>query len=195
MTSSNSESKKLLAAIGDGDRNAEEIFFSLVYKTLRTLAHAAMRKERPGHMLDTTALVNETYIQLLPRGNLKCRDRAQFYQMAGRTMRRILIGEARKKMAVKRGGDQRQWSIEQLVNANLEFADSNNDRDDVEALQRALEKLERHEVLKWMYTIIDLRFFVGLTFDEISAVLGVSKGKVVRDWNFTKAWLCQELNK
>jgi len=110
-------------------------------------------------------------------------------------MRRILIGEARKKMAVKRGGDQRQWSIEQLVNANLEFADSNNDRDDVEALQRALEKLERHEVLKWMYTIIDLRFFVGLTFDEISAVLGVSKGKVVRDWNFTKAWLCQELNK
>jgi len=187
------ETTTLLKAINAGDWGANERLFALAYNELHALAHSAIRKERPGHILQTTALVHEAYLNLVPGGQLACSDRSHFFRVAGRAMRRILIREARKRMTKKRGGGRRPVSLDELRQVEIGDPPSGLLFEDLEAVDHALEKLQEHVSLKWMCAIVDLRFFVGMTFDKIGKVLGVSKAKVIKDWDFTKAWLKKEL--
>jgi len=195
MPGTPTETTVLLAAMAAGDRDAGEKLFSIVYEELHDRAHVAMVRERPGHLLQTTALVHEAYLRLLPGGGLEYKDRAHFFRVAGRAIRRILIDEANKRNAAKRGGGRHPHSLDELRELEPQNANTDNSFEDLEALEIALNKLEKHESLKWMCTIVDLHFFVGLSFDKISEFLSVSKGKVMRDWNFTKAWLRRELER
>ncbi len=183
----------LLAALSDGDNEAARKLFSIVYRELHTLAHAAMRRERQGHILQTTALVHEAYLRLVPGEGLRCEDRAHFFGLAARAMRHILINEARKRNAVKRGSGRQPLSLDDLHESKQEEAASSLSFEDLEALETAMKKLEQYESLEWVGTLVDLRFFVGLTFDEIAEIMSFSKGTLMRRWDFAKAWLQREL--
>jgi len=193
MTTEPEDATQLLSAIASGNKNAWNKLLSVVYQELHSMAHNAMRKERPGQTLQTTALVHEAYLSLCPGKNVSWQDRQHFFRVAARAMRNILAGEARKKKAAKRGGGVRHLTLlnsdrdEQLPNAaEISF-------DDLDALDRALEKLNLDEANERLCAMVELRFFVGLTLDETAEILSVSKATVKRDWEFTRAWLYREM--
>ncbi len=179
------EVTQLLAAWSDGDRAALDRLMPLVYAELRRLAHHYMSRERPGHTLQTTALVNEAYLRLVDQEKMRWENRAHFFGIAARLMRQILVDHARSRQAAKRGGGQYRLS--------LSTVDRIASRPDVNllALDEALSRLEAIDPQK--SRIVELRYFGGLGIEETAEVIGLSPATVKRDWSMARAWLRCEL--
>jgi len=175
----------LLGRWGQGDRGAFEQLLPLVYAELRRLARQYLHRERPGHLLQPTALVHETYLRLGELREARLNNRGHFYGAAARIMRRVLVDEARRCNALKRGGPERLGQFEPPLGA---VGDS---RVDVEALDEALAALERFAPEK--AKVVELRYFGGLSVEETSACLEISPATVKRHWSFSRAWLFSRL--
>jgi RNA polymerase sigma factor (TIGR02999 family) len=176
---------QLLRALTDGDRNALDDMVPLVYAELHRLAAHYIDGERPGHTLQPTALVHEAYLRLINQRQVEWRNRAQFMGVAASIMRRILINHARDRAAHKRGGKAVQVSLS-LVEAaaagpSVELID----------LEQALEQLNALDPRK--ARVVELKFFGGLTMDEIAEVLDISRATAEREWSFARAWLFDAL--
>jgi RNA polymerase sigma factor (TIGR02999 family) len=176
---------QLLVDWRDGDQEARNQLIGLVYEELRRLAHSHLRRERQGHTLQTTALVNEAYLELVDQRRVHWQNRAHFFGVAAQLMRRILVEYARRRAALKRGGHAVRISLDPNVGPASE-------RDiAVVALDDALKGLERLDPQQ--SHIVELRFFGGLTVEETAHVIGVSPRTVKREWRSAKAWLQREL--
>jgi RNA polymerase sigma-70 factor (ECF subfamily) len=174
----------LLRAWGDGDRDALDRLTPVVYNELRRLARRYMRGERPGHSLQTTALVNEAYMRLVDYKSMQWQNRAHFFAVSAQLMRRILVEHARRHN-LKRGGGVQHVSLE-------ETAIVDDDRPaDLVALDDAMNALARIDPRK--VQVVEMRFFGGLSVEETAEVLKVSPITVMRDWSTAKAWLYREL--
>ena len=149
------------------------------------MARRHMANERPGHSLQATALVNETYLRLIETKELTCNDRAHFLAVCARVMRRILVDHARARLSQKRGG------LAAKVTFDESLAVTDEPRQDFVALNDALESLSKFDDRK--SRVIELRFFGGLSVEETAAVVNVSPDTVMRDWQLAKAWLQREM--
>jgi len=178
---------RLLARWKDGDEAALQQLVPIVHEELRRLARRQMAAERPDHTLQPTALVNEAYLRLVNLKQMQWQDRAHFFAMAARLMRRILVDVARSRGYQKRGGGAQQVTFTQA----LEIAE--DQPADVVALDDALEALA--EVDERKSRVVELRFFGGLSVDETAEVLNVSRETIKRDWTFAKMWLLRHLRK
>jgi RNA polymerase sigma factor (TIGR02999 family) len=181
------EITKLLTDWSGGDSTALDRVIPLVYDELHRLAHQHMRRERAGHPLQTSALINEAYLRLMEQPELNLENRTHFFGIAARLMRQILVDEARKRNSAKRGGVAIQVSLTQATNVVQEQAAN------VVALDDALKTLEGIDGRQ--SEIVELRFFGGLTIEETAKVLSVSPGTVMRDWTFARAWLRNEMSR
>jgi RNA polymerase sigma factor (TIGR02999 family) len=175
----------LLVAWGHGDAAALAQLMPLVHDELHRLARREMRGERPGHTLQTTALVNEAYMRLIDVRRVEWQDRAHFFALSARIMRRILVDHARSRNYIKRGGGTRQVSL----NEALVVSETCND--DLVALDDALQALAAVDARKSQ--VVEMRFFGGLTVEETAEALHVSPETVMRDWQFAKVWLLRAL--
>ena len=178
---------QLLVAWGQGDESALAQLVPLVEAELHRLAQLYLRRERPGHTLQPTALVNEAFVRLIDGGAVQWQNRAQFFGITAQVMRRILVDHARRRQQLKRGGDVLRVSLTQAENAAQEQSAS------VLALDDALAALEAFDPRK--SRLVELKFFGGLSEAEIAEVMGLSLRTVQRDWNLARAWLYQELAK
>ena len=175
----------LLRRWRSGDHAALEQLIPLVQGRLRELAHSYLARERPGHLLQTTSLVNEAYIKLIQITGVDWKDRAHFLAMAARVMRRILVESARARRFQKRGGGAQ---VEPLDEERIAAGEPSRD---VVALDDALTALASMDPRK--SHVVEMRFFGGLTVDETAEALHVSAETVRRDWRLAKAWLLSEL--
>jgi len=173
----------LLDRCGHGDEVARAQLTPLVYAELKTLAARALRGERDGHTLQTTALVNEACLRLLGQRRLQAGNRAQFAALAAQAMRRILVDHARRRAAAKRPSADLRVAIDDI---DLPAAVS-----DLLGLDAALERLA--ELSPRQARVVDLKFFAGMELEEIADVLAVARPTVVRDWRMARAWLQREL--
>jgi RNA polymerase sigma factor (TIGR02999 family) len=181
------EVTQLLADLEAGRPEAEKQLLPLVYDELRRVAAGYMRRERPGHTLQATALVHEAYIQLVDQTRVTWRNRAHFFAVAAQLMRRILVDHARSHNAQKRGGPAPKLSLEE-AGALLD------DRDvALEALDDALTTLGHLDPRQGR--VVELRFFGGLTVEETAEVLGISAPTVEREWRMARAWLHSQLRR
>jgi RNA polymerase sigma factor (TIGR02999 family) len=187
QTHSPKEITRLLVAWGDGDQSALDELAPLVQEELHRLAHHYMGHERPGHTLQTSALVNEAYIRLIDLKNVRWQNRAHFFAVAAQLMRRTLVDFARDRQYLKRGGGALQVSLGEAA-AYTECRSS-----DLVALDEALIALAEVDPRKGQ--VVEMRFFGGLSVEEVAEVLKVSKETVMRDWRLAKVWLLRELNK
>jgi RNA polymerase sigma-70 factor, ECF subfamily len=178
----------LLRAWSDGDQGALQALTPIVYEELHRLARDYMRRERSGHSLQATALVNEAYMRLADYTRMQWQDRTHFFAVSSQVMRRILVDHARRHN-VKRGRGVQHVSLEDVAVVGP-AADVETD---LVALDEALIGLTRIDPRKAQ--IVEMRFFGGLTVEEIAGVLKVSPGTVKRDWRAAKAWLYQELTR
>jgi RNA polymerase sigma factor (TIGR02999 family) len=180
------EITRLLRAWGNGDQAALDRLTPVVYDELRRMARRYMHRERDGHTLQTTALVNEAYLRLVDVTHVDWQDRAHFFAVSAQMMRRILVDAARARASSKRGG--------QAVRAELdEIPDLSSGRDrEIVAIDDALEALAALDPRK--ARVIELRFFGGLSVEETAEVLKISPQSVLRDWKLAKAWLMRELS-
>jgi len=178
----------MLRAWSDGDQAALQALTPIVYEELHRLARHYMRRERSGHSLQATALVNEAYMRLADYTRMQWQDRAHFFAVSAQAMRRILVDHARRHN-VKRGGGVQHVSLEDVA----VVAQGEDTETDLVALDEALIGLTRIDPRKAQ--IVEMRFFGGLTVEEIGGVLKVSPGTVKRDWRAAKAWLYQELTR
>ena len=185
-THSTKEITRLLVAWGNGDQAALNQLTPLVHDELHRLAHNHMCGERAGHILQTTALVNEAYLRLIDWKNVRWQNRAHFFGVSAQLMRRILVDFARTRGYQKRGGGALQVSLDEAA-----FV-SNDKGTDVVALDEALNSLEQLNVRQ--SKVVELRFFGGLSVDDTAEFLKVSVGTVERDWRLARAWLHRELN-
>jgi RNA polymerase sigma-70 factor, ECF subfamily len=176
---------QLLAQARNGNRAAEDELFQVVYGELRKLASHALRSEKSGHTLQPTALVHEAYLRLLGSKSLAWNDRGHFFTAASRTMRRVLIDHARRHLAEKGGGGFRRLDLDE----RLQYVEE--DSPAVVLLHDCLESLAARDPRQ--ATIVELRFFGGLTEEEIALVLDVSSRTVKRDWVTARAWLQAEM--
>jgi RNA polymerase sigma-70 factor, ECF subfamily len=182
MTSSpRNEITDLLRESGKGNRDAADKLIEVVYKDLRRLARHYMREERPDHTLQTTALVNEAYLRLARYRQIQWQDRAHFLAVAAQAMRRVLVEHARGRLYAKRGGGARKVPIETAPVPGCEEVA------DILALDDALNVLENLDPRKCR--IVELKFMVGLSIEEIAGVLSISTATVEREWRSAKAWL------
>jgi RNA polymerase sigma factor (TIGR02999 family) len=180
------EITQLLKAWSGGDLAALDELTPLCYQELRRLAHRYMRRERIGHTMQTSALVNEAFLRLTDWENVDWQNRAQFFAMAARIMRNVLVDFARARRQTKRGGEVLRVS---LATAALI---PQNRSPDIIALDEALSALAT--LSERQSRVVELRFFGGLTIEEIAEVLKVSPGTVRRDWSLARAWLYRELS-
>ena len=178
------EVSSLLRAWGDGDQGALEKLTPIVYDELRRLARRHMKGERPGHSLQTTELANEAYMRLVDYKRMKWQNRAHFFAVSSQLMRRILVDHARRHN-LKRGGGVQHVSLEQ---ASVLVTDEDTD---LVALDNALNALARIDPRK--VQVVEMRFFGGLSVEEIAEVLKVSTVTVKRDWSTARTWLYREL--
>jgi RNA polymerase sigma-70 factor, ECF subfamily len=171
----------LLIAAGSGDERARERMLALIYDELRSLAASYLRRERPGHTLQPTALVHEAYMRMIDQRQVDWSNRSQFVGLAAVMMRRILVNHARDRVAEKRGGAAERVPLtivaEQIGTPEV----------DLLGLHDALERLAALDARKGQ--IVELKFFGGLTMDEIAQAVGVSRATVEREWTFARAWL------
>ncbi len=177
---------QLLQAWNLGNEAALEEIVPIVYEELRRLAHSYMRRERPNHILQTTALINEAYLRFNEVKGLEWKNRNQFVAISACLMRRILVEYARSRDTQRRGGGQRQFTLNEEL-----LADSGNESHDLIALDEALTDLAKLDSRK--SRIVELRFFGGLSAKETAESLGISPETVARDWRFAKAWLKNEM--
>jgi RNA polymerase sigma-70 factor, ECF subfamily len=177
---------QLLAAWSAGDRAALDALIPIVYDELRRQASRYLRRERPGHTLQTTALINEAYLRLVDQKSMRWQNRAQFFGIAAQLMRRILVDHARARQRAKRGGSDVRVSLTDATSITKD-----PDLDLVE-LDEALTRLA--EIDPQQSKIVELRFFSGLNVEETAAALNISAATVKRDWSIAKAWLHREIN-
>ena len=176
---------QLLAEWSDGNQSALDELYPLVYEELHRLARRYMSRERKGHTLQTTALINEAYVRLVDQKNVHWANRSHFFAISAQIMRRILIDHARRHAYAKRGGGAQQVSLEEVA---------------VVAREQSAEIIRLDEALKILAKmdprrchVVELRYFGGLSNEEIAGVLKVSENTVTRDWNLARAWLHQQL--
>jgi RNA polymerase sigma factor (TIGR02999 family) len=177
---------ELLVRWRAGDREALEKLVPLVYKELREIAHYHLQRERPGHTLQSAALVHEAYLRLVDRKPFEADNRAHFLAVASRLMRQILVDYARSHAAAKRGADLR---VE--LDAAMILPQERNA--EVIALDEALKT--HSQIDEQQGQIVEMRFFGGLSIEEIGEVLGISRSTVKREWNVAKAWLVREMRR
>ena len=177
----------LLVSWGDGDESALEKLAPLVHSELCRLAHHYMGRERPGHTLQTSALVNEAYVRLIDWKNVRWRNRAHFFAVSAQMMRRILVDFARDRQYIKRGGGVLRVSLGEAAALTVERGA------DLIALDEALAALAELDQRKAQ--VVEMRFFGGLSVEEVAEVLKVSKETVMRDWRLAKVWLLRELGR
>lgn len=178
------EVTQLLTAWSGGERRAGERLFAIVYDELREIAARHRRKERPGHSLQTTALVHEAYMRLADIERIPWKDQGHFFAVASRAMRRVLVDHARYRKAAKRGGGVAPSPLDSVVLALESSAD-------LVELDIALDKLARLEPRAAQ--VVELRFFAGFTLPEIARMLELSRATIERDWTAARAWLRREL--
>ena len=168
------------------DKESLDKLMPAIYDELRRQAARYLRREQPGHTLQTTALIHEAYVRLVDQRNVQWQNRAHFFGIAAQMMRRILVDHARTKKRAKRGGSDVKVS---LADATIPV----KERDlDVVALDEALTRLA--EIDEQQSRVVELRFFSGLTVEETAEVMGISPATVKRDWSMAKAWLHRELS-
>ncbi len=172
---------RLLVRAGQGNRAAVDQLFPIVYDELRRLSRNRLRGERGNHTMNATALVHEAYLKLVGMDDIDWRNRAHFFALSAKSMRRILVDYARKRSADKRGGDQ------PLVTFDERSVKREARADELIALDEALDDLQGE--LPRVSKVVELKFFGGLTHQEIASVLKVSVPTVRRDWRFAQAWL------
>ncbi len=180
------EVSQLLLDWGGGDNAALDKLLPVVYPVLRRLAHHYMRRERAGHTLQTTALVNEAYLRLVDYRKMGWQGRAHFFAVAAQVMRRILVENARSRNYAKRGGGARHVSLDEAA-----FVSEGRSAE-VIAVDDALTELESWDLRKGK--IVELRFFGGLNIEETAEVLKISPTTVQREWRSAKAWLYRALS-
>jgi RNA polymerase sigma factor (TIGR02999 family) len=185
MTSAQSEVTTLLHRLNAGDNSAAEQLVTLVYDELRRLAGAFMRRERFDHTLQPTALVHEAWLRLVEQREWSIKNRSHFFGMAAQMMRRILVDHARAAKAEKRGGGQASVSLENAL---------------VVAIEHPIELLDVHRAMERLYQldqrragVAEMRFFGGLSVEEIAEISGVAPRTVKRQWRSARAWLSREL--
>jgi RNA polymerase sigma factor (TIGR02999 family) len=179
---------QLLAAWSAGDREALDLLAPLVEQELHRIAARYMAGERPAHVLQPTALVNEAFLRLVDWKDVRWQNRAHFFGVAAQLMRRILVDFARSRRRAKRGGDGIQVTLSEADAVPSASRDT-----ELEALDEALQALERLDPRQ--SRVIELRFFGGLSLEETAHVLDVSVGTVRRDWSLARAWLFRELDR
>ena len=176
---------QLLAEWSDGNQAALDELYPLVYEELHRLARRYMSRERKGHTLQTTALINEAYVRLVDQRNVHWANRSHFFAISAQIMRRILIDHARRHAYAKRGGGAQQVSLEEVALVAREAGS------DLMKLDEALKILAKMDPRRCH--VVELRYFGGLSNEEIAGVLKVSENTVTRDWNLARAWLYQQL--
>lgn len=176
---------RLLERWGEGDREAVSELMTAVYPELRAMARAALLNERPGHTLQSTALVHEAYLRMVRMDGVRWQNRPQFFSIAAQVLRHILVDYARERQAQKRGANPVRVTLDDAL------AISPAGDFDFEALDQALERLSRRDERK--ARIVELRYFAGLSVEEVADALGCSPMTVKRDWAFARAWLYREL--
>lgn len=175
----------LLTRIGAGDADASAQLLPLVYEELRAIADRYMREQRPGHTLQTTALVNEAYLRMVGKKDQSWESRSHFLGVAALAMRSVLVDHARRKHALKRDGERVRIPLEGAAILTDDPAA------DVLAIDEALTRLSKIDPRK--ARIVELRFFGGLDIDETAEMLDASSATVKREWRFARAWLHREL--
>jgi RNA polymerase sigma factor (TIGR02999 family) len=175
----------LLNELADGDQEAAAKLVPLVYDELRRLAAHRLRHERPGHTLQATALVHEAYMKLAAQKDAKWQNRAQFFGVASQLMRRILVDYARGQQRIRRGGKQQKVSLDDVVLVSPDRTD------EVLTVHESLSRLETLDARQ--ARIVELRYFGGLTVEEIAEVVGISAKTVMRELKVAKAWLYGDL--
>ncbi len=183
---SSNEATLLLQAWGTGDRDALDKLTPIVYQQLRRLARLYLNREHPGHSLQATALVNEAYLRLVDYKHMQWQDRSHFFAVSAQLMRRILVEHARRHN-LKRGGNVQHVSLDEAAVVGGKRTE------DLLALDDAMNALARLDARKAQ--VVELRFFGGLSVEEIAEVLKVSPITVMRDWTTAKAWLYRELTR
>ncbi len=178
---------RILNAIEQGDGQAADELLPLVYEELRLLAAQKLAQERPGQTLQATALVHEAYIRLVEAENQSWNSRGHFFKAAAEAMRRILVESARRKGRLKRGGNRDRVSLDD-IDLSIGRLPAG-----VVALDEALTKLAKQKPA--MVEVIELRYFAGLTLEQIAGILGVSERTVSSYWTYAKAWLYREITK
>ena len=182
------EVTQLLIAWGNGDKAALDQLMPLVYEELRRLARHYMSRERPGHTLQSTALVNEAYLRLVDQEDMRWENRAHFFGIAARIMRQILVDQARARNAAKRGGGDFKLDL-----TDISDLPEQGQQLDLLALDRALDGLASFDPQQ--SRIVELKFFGGLSIEDTAVVIGVSPATVKREWALAKSWLFLELSK
>jgi RNA polymerase sigma-70 factor (ECF subfamily) len=180
------EVTQLLIAWNDGDQSALERLIPLVHAELRRIARRYMRNERPGHTLQTSALINEAYVRLIDAQQVRWQNRAHFFGVAAQLMRQVLVDFARSRSYKKRGGGALQVSLSEAMVITKER------REDLVALDEALSALSEIDERKGR--VVEMRFFGGLNENEIAEALKVSPETVRRDWRLAKPWLRRRLS-
>ncbi len=177
---------QLLLKWSQGDREAMEELLPMVYRELQKIAHRYLNKERGEHTLQTTALVHEAYLKLIDQNRVQWQNRAHFFGIAAQAMRRILVDNARQRLANKRGSGAEKISID-----DKEIDISDEKASNLVELDFALKKLAELDPNK--ARLVELRYFGGLSLEETAEVLGVSRPTVIRQWRLAKAWLYKEI--
>jgi RNA polymerase sigma factor (TIGR02999 family) len=185
MTSSTAEITGLLNKVANGDEQAAALLIPLVYRELRQLAVYRLRRERPNHTLQPTALVNEAYLKLAGQRDARWNNRAQFFAVASQAMRRVLVDYARNQKRTKRGGSLQKVTLEDVCVVSPQISE------EVLAVNESLERLEQIDPRQ--ARIVELRYFAGLSTEETAEALGISARTVIREWNVAKAWLYGDL--
>lgn len=180
------EISQLLDEWSHGNQSALDKLYPLVYDELRRMAHRYMSRERKGHTLQTTALINEAYLRLVEQKHVHWANRAHFFGISAQIMRRILIDHARRYEYSKRGGGTQRVSLDEVAIV------AKHKGKELLALDEALTRLGEMDARRGQ--VVELRFFGGLNNDEIAAVLKISANTVTRDWNLARAWLYHELS-
>jgi len=176
---------QLLARWSNGEEKALDELLPLVYDELHRLAVTYLRRERREHTLQPTALVNELFLKFSEQHSMSWQNRAQFFGVAAQLMRRILVDFARDKQYLKRGGGALQVSLTEAANFGVQRSA------DLVALDEALTALAEIDPRK--VQVVEMRFFAGLSVDEVAELLNVSKETVMRDWRLAKVWLLRQL--
>jgi RNA polymerase sigma factor (TIGR02999 family) len=180
------EITQLLAAWREGNQAALDELYPLVYDELHRLARRYMSRERKGHTLQTTALINEAYVRLVDQRNVQWANRSHFFAISAQIMRRILIDHARRHSYAKRGGGARQVSLDETATM------AQGDFSEFLRLDEALKSLAQLDPRRSQ--VVELRYFGGLNNEEIAGVLNISENTVIRDWNMARAWLYRQLS-
>lgn len=178
---------RLLQRWSDGDETAESELLPLVYDELHRIAEGIFRRERSGHTLQATAVIHEAYLDLGRGNKVRWQSRNHFFAFMARVMRRVLVDHARRSNRLKRGGAMQQVTLDQAIEDGI----GGETGPDLLALDEALKTLE--ELDPDQASLVELRYFAGLSIEEVADLRGVSRTSVVRQWRLVRAWLYQQL--